>query len=92
LCYLGISTDPVKDVQLKTGVEEEFVWPSGSFYLHYPVKTQAVVAFGKSNAAMGKLPAGSKKAAISEPNDDEHKHTFVPISVDGADKYSIVGT
>lgn len=41
---------------------------------------------------MGKTQTNFKKPALSEPNDDEHKHTFVPLSVEGADNYSIVTT
>lgn len=93
LTYLGISTDPEKEIQLKVGGEQEFVWPSGSFYLHYPVKTQAVVAFGKGNSSMGKSLTNSfKKPAISEPNEDEFKHTFKPVRIAGSDNYSIVET
>lgn len=87
---MGISIDQEQGIQLKPGEEENFVWPSGSFYLHYPVKTQSVVGFGKNNGCLGKTKQNFKKPAISDPNDDEHKHTFIPVEVYGSNNYSVV--
>lgn len=41
---------------------------------------------------MGKTLTNFKKPALSEPTDDEHKHKFLPVSVDGGGNYSIVAT
>jgi hypothetical protein len=95
MSYLGISADPVKDIQLKTEKDVEFEWPAGDFYLHYPVYKRCVVGFGKNGKHLGKAESSAfnKEPCISQPADDDHKAAFEKvISVTGGDKYTAVLT
>jgi hypothetical protein len=89
LTFLGVSTDPEKDIQLKTEKDLEFEWPSGSLYLHYPVYRQSVVGFGKSTALGQTKSANFKIPAISDPEEEDSKK-FEPVRVVGSNNYTAV--
>jgi hypothetical protein len=92
LSYIGISQAADKDIKYKTEKDTEFEWPSGSFYIHYPVKLQSVIGFGKNHGQLGKTKHADnfKKPAISDPNEDEFQGEFLPKEIVGGNNYCAV--
>lgn len=89
LTYVGFSNDPTSNITLKSMSDKEFDWPSGSFYLFYPIQKQCVVGFGtNSSQQLGETAENFKVPAISTPEAGAAE-SFRPARVHGCGRYSV---
>jgi hypothetical protein len=94
MTFVGISNDPNSGYTLKkvSDKDKEFTWPSGNFYMIYPVQKQSLVCFGdNSQNRLGNNSAGYKNPVIQEPDQKDGKDVeFNPHHVYGVANYTAV--
>lgn len=67
MTFVGISNDPNSNITLKKLADKEFDWPSGNFYIFYPVQPQCVVGFGSNSSNKLGNNSNYKTPVIVEP-------------------------